>query len=134
MSVDPAFGVDNFLQAKYYNESETVANNFLTLLFGKPGFYPSIPDLGLDIQSRMYQNIDNAYIEGLKNEIKRQCSQLMDFVDDGSFSIQIKYVNTDPVLLIILPVIEKTYTKHFAVGIKTTDTGGVSYNFTWIDN
>ncbi|HAU88253.1 MAG TPA: hypothetical protein DCW90_23095 [Lachnospiraceae bacterium] len=134
MAIDPAFGVDNFLQAKFYNETETVANNFMTLLFGKPGFFPSIPYLGLDIPNRLYTTVDSETIQGLKNEVRRQCEELIDFVDDGSFDIQLTFIKEQPVLVFILPIVEKDCTKHFAVGIKTDDLGSVSYNFTWLED
>ena len=49
-SVDPVYGVNNFNETKVLTEAETLVNNILMILFGKPGFYPSIPSLGMDIQ------------------------------------------------------------------------------------
>lgn len=131
--IDPAFGVDDFLQPKYYNESETVANNFLTLLFGKPGFFPSIPELGIDVSSLLYQFFDDIDTEELKGRITQQCSDFMNYVVDDSFSIQKTYYKNQPVLLFKLPIQEKTTSRHFTVGITTTSGGGLTYNFIWTD-
>ena len=53
-SVDPAFGVDSFNRPKVLSETETIVNNILFILFGKPGSYPSIPSLGMDIEQYLY--------------------------------------------------------------------------------
>ena len=60
--VDPAFGKNAFNSPKYYNETQTAANNILTILFGRPGFYPSIPDLGMDITTLLYIAVDFIYM------------------------------------------------------------------------
>lgn len=133
MAVDPAFGVNNFLQPKYYNESETVANNFMTLLFGKPGFYPSLPELGIDIESLMYQYFDEIDISMLKNKICAQCSEYMGYVIDNDFDIVKKYYKDQPLLIFILPVQERSSVRHFSVGITTNLTEGIRFNFTWVD-
>ena len=52
--VDPQFGLNSFNQAKYSNETETISHAVLNLLFGKPGFFPSMPRLGINIQDTLY--------------------------------------------------------------------------------
>lgn len=133
LAVDPVFGVDDFMQAKYRNESETVANNFLFLLFGKPGFFPSIPSLGVNIPELLYQPFDDIDIPTLKNQITTQCSELLEYVIDESFDIQKTFYQDQPMLIFILPVQERTRSRHFAVGITTGENGEISYNFTWVD-
>ena len=44
--IEPSFGVDSFNKAKYKNETEAIANSILAVLFGKPGYFPSMPELG----------------------------------------------------------------------------------------
>lgn len=133
MAIDPAFGVNNFLQAKFYNESETVANNFMTLLFGKPGFFPSIPDLGIDVHSLLYQFFDDIDVDALKSIISSQCNALMDYVISNEFQIEKRYYNNEPFLLFILPIQDKSTVKHFTLGITTSFSEGIRYNFTWAD-
>ncbi len=52
--IDQSFGVDAFNRAKYKNETETIATAILNLLFAKPGYFPSMPDLGINIQNILY--------------------------------------------------------------------------------
>ena len=40
MAIDPAFGLNSFGKPKMYSETQTLANNILTVLFGKPGSFP----------------------------------------------------------------------------------------------
>ena len=49
--VEPNFGLDDVGKAKQLNETEALANAILNLLFGKPGYFPSMPNLGINIQS-----------------------------------------------------------------------------------
>lgn len=133
MAVDPVFGTDDFLHTKYRNESETVANNFLFLLFGKPGFFPSIPKLGLNIPELLYLPFDDIDVAALKIQISTQCSELLGYIVDESFDIQKTFYQDQPILIFILPIQEKSRSRHFAVGITTGENGAISYNFTWVD-
>lgn len=133
MAVDPAFGVNNFLQPKFYNQSETVANNFLTLLFGKPGFLPSMPEIGVDVNSLLYDFFDEIDVASLKALITKQCYAFMDYVIDNSFDIIKGYYQNQPVLLFKLPIQDKTMTRHFTVGVTVSPLGGITYNFEWSD-
>lgn len=128
---NPDFGVDNFLQSKYLNESETVATNFLTLLFGKPGFLPSMPDIGINIQEKIYLFTDEIDVAQLKSEVAAQCSEYMNYVLDDSFNIIKTTQNDESILIFILPTQEKGKTRHFIVGVSTTSSGDLKYNFTW---
>ena len=134
--IDPKFGVNAFEKGDYSNESQTVANNFLALLLGKPGFFPSMPELGIYIQSYVYQHFDDIDVGAIKAEVIRQCDELMDWVNDGSFDV-IKTKNQkngSPMILFKLPVQEKDITKHFAVAITMGDNNSISYNFTWLED
>lgn len=128
---DPAFGVDNFLQSKYLNESETIATNFLTLLFGKPGFLPSMPLIGIDIKQKLYLFYDDIDTAQIKAEVSQQCSEYMNYVLDDSFNVIKTKQDNQTVLLFVLPMQEKYRTRHFIVGISTTPSGDIKYNFTW---
>ena len=58
-NIDPTFGLNNFNQTKVLSETETLVNNILMVLFGKPGFYPSIPALGMNIGQYLYNFADD---------------------------------------------------------------------------
>ena len=138
MSVDPAFGINNFGKPKMYNETQTVANNILAMLFGKPGSIPSMPELGLYIQGQLFEFFDDINTDSLKNSLVEQCRYFDTYVQSEEFDI-IKNTITNPVngetsdiLLIILPTQIQNTSKHFAIGMQKKGDG-VVYNFTWLD-
>ena len=137
MAIDPAFGLNSFGKPKMYSETQTLANNILTVLFGKPGSFPSMPELGMNIQDTLYSHYDDFDEETFKEELTDQCSAFDDVVSDGQFDI-IKSSTTDkdglekPLILFVIPTIIKEVSSKLAVGVIITDKG-ISYNFAWID-
>lgn len=135
MAVDPAFGSNSFGAPKMYTESETLANNIMTALFGRPGCYPTMPDFGMYIQGevmKLYEDIDP---EMIKNNLINHCSDFSGVVQDGSFEVlktQVK--GTDgymhPIILISIPAIIRNKTHTLQIGV-TYDGGETKYNFGW---
>ena len=83
-SVDPVYGVNNFNETKVLTEAETLVNNILMILFGKPGFYPSIPWLGMDIQQYLYKFEDEIDDLKIKSKLASQCREFLPNIEDGS--------------------------------------------------
>ena len=137
MSFDPAFGTNFFGVPKTYTETETLARNILAVLFGKPGSYPTMPNLGMDIPTlvmTMYDDIDE---DDLANQLVDNCSEFSEVVTNGDFEV-VKTVLKGthgqelPSLLFKIPTVIKKRSKNLVIGL--TITGGqVSYNFTWLD-
>ena len=75
-TVDPVYGVNNFNRSKVLTETETKVSNMLMILFGKPGFYPSIPSLGMDINQYLYKFEDEINVEEIKSKLISQCRDL----------------------------------------------------------
>lgn len=131
MSVDPQFGVDSYNRAKILSESQTMVYNILTLLFGKPGFYPSIPSLGMYIQQYLYAFDDDFDTNFLKTELAKQCRDFVDQIYDGSFDIIKSTHNGQPLLIFVIPsVIANTETNLF-LGVTLNNTGEYKFNFTF---
>lgn len=127
--VDPEFGTNAFGKAKYKNESQAIANAFLNLLFAKPGFFPSMPKLGLNIQSRLYEFWDEVDETSLQIEIEAQCRTFKEYIDDGSLAVIKSTYNRNPLLLIVVPVQIINTKEHLTIGISTDGEGNVSYNY-----
>lgn len=127
--VDPVIGLNNFNQAKYLNESETIANSILNLLFGKPGFFPSMPNLGINIQSYLYSFWDEVDVNFIKAQIAAQCGALKEYIDDGSLDVIKSSYLKKPLLLIVLPVIVKHTKEHISIGITQNEDGNIIYNY-----
>lgn len=131
MPVDPTFEVDDYNRGKILNESQTIAYNILTLLFAKPGFYPSIPSLGLDIESYFYRFSDEDLVNEIKSKLVAQCSDFLPSVDEESLQIQKAEYNGQPLLVFIIPTIIFDKKNELVVGISVAETGQMQFNFTF---
>lgn len=128
MAVDPIFGVDNFNNPAVLQEDETLVNNILTVLFGKPGFYPSIPALGMDVTQYLYSFRDDLDTTSLLARLIYQCPDLDDAVSDGSLDCKYFMYQGRPILGFTLPNITKNGGTLTLV-VTTNDLGQPKYNF-----
>ena len=87
MPVDPVYGVNDFNRPKVLAEDETYVNNLLMILFGKPGFYPSIPYLGMDVGSMLYMFEDEINTDKIKTDLAYQCIDFLPLIDDGDLDV-----------------------------------------------
>ena len=55
LGYDAVLEVDDYGKPKIISTFEMAINAILTLLFMKPGQFPSIPDLGIDINSYLFE-------------------------------------------------------------------------------
>lgn len=85
---DTTFEMNEFNEPRIRSDIETVKNSILFILFAKPGQYPSLPDIGLDIQSLLYSHYDELDTEKLKEDIIDQCKALKYYFRDGSVDIK----------------------------------------------
>lgn len=127
--LDPVMGVDNFGRPKTLSETESLVNNILLILFGRPGFYPTIPTLGMDISQYLYNFDDSIPLEALKRELSNQCEDFTDEIDSGDIDILQTEVNGYTCLLFGLPVINDRKTSQLTLGIYINDDGRIIYNF-----
>lgn len=134
MAIDPAFGVNNFETAKYYDETQTIANNIMMLLQGRPGFFPSIPTLGMNIRQLLYKPIDEIDTTALKVELVKQCSEFITQVRDGTFDVQIALVHNRPLIVFIIPVTISKADQQLAIGVSTNSKGETVYKITYVDD
>lgn len=137
MGIDPAFGTSNFGTAKMYSESETLINNILTILFGKPGAYPTLPNLGMDVPKLLLNLYDDIDEETLKNELVENCSSFKDVVQNGEFDVikttlKDKHANEVPSILFKVPTKIKNVSKSLIIGISSSNKQ-IAYNFAWLD-
>lgn len=131
--IDPAFGVNSFNEPKYYSESQTAANNIMMILYGKPGFYPSIPDLGMDVPRLNDTFFDDLDTDQIKSELARQCNVFIDNIRDGTFDVQKSLINGKPLLIFVVPVISEQVPQRIAIGITTNEQGELIYRMRYAD-
>lgn len=128
-NLDPTFAINDYNKPKILTNLQTYVNNVLLLLFGKPGFYPSIPSLGMDIQKYLYMFDDEINVDEIKNILVKQCNDFLPEISSGEFDV-LKTVYRDRILLIFkLPIIDDTASKEVAIGVTTNTRGEIVYNF-----
>ena len=129
MPIDPTFGTNDYNKPKMLTNLQTYVNNILVLLFGKPGFYPSIPSIGMDIAQYLYKYEDEINTDEIKAKLISQCRDFLPEARDGSLDIY-KTTYKERVLLIFkLPSITDLPTCDVAIGVTTNDHGEMVYNF-----
>lgn len=133
MAVDPTFGVDSYNRTKVLNESQTVAYNVLTLLLGKPGFYPSIPSLGMDITKYLYRFEDEIDVDTIKDELVSQCKDFSVQVANDDFTvIKTTYGDNQPLLVFIIPAIIANKENQLVLGVTySNENQQIKFNFSF---
>lgn len=76
LGLDCTFEMDHFSNPRMRNESELIKNVLLMILFMKPGQYPSLPQLGLDLHQLLYSYYDEIDENELKEKIIDNCRAL----------------------------------------------------------
>lgn len=77
LGYDACMDLDTANKPKVISSFEMAVNIVLTLLFMKPGQYPSIPELGIDIGSYLFEYADdNSIPKKIKEQLENQCNQL----------------------------------------------------------
>lgn len=131
--VDPAFGMNSFNTPKFYNESVTTAKNIVTILEGRPGFFPSMPNLGLDIKRQLiYKDIDEIDTDVIKAELVRQCDAFLENVRDGTFDVQKTLYQDRPLLIFVIPVTVEQAARRLAVGVTLNSKGETIYRIEYV--
>ena len=75
LGYDAVLDVDEFTKPKVISTFQMCVNAILTLLFMKPGQYPSIPELGINIESYLFEYADDPSIpREIKTKLEDQCN------------------------------------------------------------
>lgn len=128
-AVDPTFGINDFNKPKVLTEAETYVRNLLMILFGKPGFYPSIPELGMDIKQYLYQFSDEIDTADLKSKLAYQCDDFLPLLNDGDMEIYSTTVNNETLLIFVLPLLIDDKSIALSLGVTVNAKGEMVYNF-----
>ena len=99
------------------------------ILFGKPGCYPSIPSLGMDISQYVYKFDNEISTEDIKVELAKQCEDFSESIDTGNLDVVSTIYRGNVMLIIILPIITDSQQVQLSLGITTNKRGELIYNF-----
>lgn len=106
LGYDVLLDIDSTYKPKVISTFEMCINSIITLLFMKPGQYPSIPDLGIDIESYLHEYSDDPNIPSqIKNALRDQCNRIeitgiqiecyYDLTEDGLSALVVDITGTE---------------------------------------
>lgn len=132
LGYDLSFELNNFSKPKVISITEMAKNIVTFILFGKPGQYPSIPSIGLDIESYLYSHKDSLDLNALKQKIIAQCSILDEFFTEEYIDLKIENnAKGQPELKIKIKYapneIRRQKTETFQIGITYDDLNKMIY-------
>ena len=112
LGFDATFEINDFNQPKILSDVEMMKNILLYLLFSKPGDYPSLPEVGMNLNDLLYNYYDDIDESLIKDRLIQQCPALEFFFNSGNIQIKkVKYRNQPSMIIHISgkPVYPKGY-------------------------
>ena len=104
---DTTFELNEFNEPRIRSEIEVVKDVILFILFAKPGQYPSLPNIGLDIQSMLYSFYDDINESDLMFKINEQCNAMGLYLKNGTVQLKKTKYRGQPSLMISINGSEK---------------------------
>lgn len=121
LNYDVLLDVDSMYKPKVISSFEMIINSIIMLLFMKPGQYPSIPELGIDIESYLHEYSDDKSIPmQIKNKLIEQCNRISIIGIDVDVSIDKTNEGVDALLIEVTGNDYLTYgseSGHIIIGI-----------------
>ena len=132
---EPAFGLDKFRKPLVYEDWEAVAKAIIIVLFGKPGFYPSIPQLGIHIQDYMNERLDRIDTDQLRGQLIYQLGIISTLISTDEIVIKTRknVGSRDPGLVISIPIYKREDKSNIAISIVASTSETLSYNYELVD-
>lgn len=101
------FGVDSFGKPKILSEKESLLQIVFNVFVAKPGNYPSMPEIGIDIGSRiLYLTEDRMEIEQLQIDIRDQLIMVIPGEKIGDVIVGVRTINGEVVVVIKVPIVD----------------------------
>jgi hypothetical protein len=128
---ETTFELNEFNQPRIRSELENVKDAVLFILFSKPGQYPSLPNIGLDLQGLLYSFYDEIDTNDLKQKIISQCEALGTYFDKGVIEIKKTKYKNQPSLMIHIEGTESFpsgYMKDYITESKNQYLIGITYD------
>lgn len=124
LDYDFLLDTDSMGKPKVISSFELGVNSILMLLFMKPGQYPSIPELGIDIESYLFEYADDPHVPtAIRNKLIDQCNRL----DIAGFDIEVRLDKTDEGLDAV--IVDVTGTERLGYGSESNHVIiGISYD------
>lgn len=123
------FGTDNFNNQKVLSSEESLAQILLNLLLMRPGNMPGLPHLGINIRQYLYSFTDEIDVDGLKNKIYSQSSELLPYLITGDIKIANVQQNGQNILIIAIPIPSQNNDDAILFGFSKNADGTLTANY-----
>ena len=94
------FKLNGFNEQEIYTGTLAYAHRIKNLLFMKPGDFPSIPDMGINIQGYRYKALDDLVAGALRENVADQISKYIMDLPIENIDISTGFYNNDYVLVL----------------------------------
>lgn len=126
---DVGYGLDGFHRQEVYNEAQSVARYILEILLTRPGNYPGLPHIGLNIRQLLYNNLENFNSQLLKEQIYNQCNLLMPSIVGEDIYVGVVVYAGREYLLIRIPALIESSTKVINYAFYQDELRELKFNF-----
>jgi len=109
IGLDPTFELDHFARPRFRSETEFVKNLVLHVLFSKPGQYPSLPFIGMDIETKLSSFYDEINDQALKDQVVGQCNALGVYFGNGRIDIRKVKYKDKPSMIVHIELEDELY-------------------------
>lgn len=123
------FGLDDFQNPKRINDEEALCRTILMILFGRPGCFPSLPEIGMNISQYFYRFVDEIDVNDIKVKLAYQCSIINELIEEGTLNVEMTEYDGRMALTITIPTLRNDNTKVLVIGVTTNYDGSVVYNY-----
>lgn len=127
---DATFDLNKFSAPRLISTDELAKNIIFFILFSKPGTYPSLPMIGMDIEKYLYSFYDEINVDDIKSQLISQCSFLEQYFSSNDISISKSIKDNKPSLDIKInysPMKEDTKLKSYHIGITYDELNQMIY-------
>lgn len=132
--IEPTFGQNNFRKPKILVGYEVILQSVLMVLFGKPGCFPSQPELGMNIQQYRMKKLDKLAVDELEATLKYQCGIMRDgWVSTDLSIVKVQTDERNEMLLITIPVVDDSENFNLVIGVGERNNQAV-YNYELVNS
>lgn len=123
------FGLNNFQRPKRLQDEEALCRTVLLILFGRPGCFPTLPEVGMNISQYFYKFSDEIEPTDLKVQLAYQCSLVNELIETGELEITKVEYDGRMALRFIIPSLGHDSENILVIGVTTNYDGSVIYNY-----
>lgn len=120
------FSLNNFNEQKIYTGAMAYAHKIKNLLFMRPGDFPSMPEMGINIQSIRYQSLDDLVAGELREKLSDQITKYIMSLPVENIEVSAMKANGDYFLILKFTLTE---TEQIVYAVQQSKGQLVNFNF-----